>query len=95
MTSNPSAISSWLVPQSDMNQKPTSRENIQIVNDKPIPVTIEMRQGPMYEFEELRVKQASLAPHRKAGDYAWRISIPAHGEARLSYVISGRPPDDD
>jgi len=67
----------------------------QIVNDKPIPVTIEMRQGPMYEFEELRVKQASLAPHRKAGDYAWRISIPAHGEARLSYVISGRPPDDD
>jgi hypothetical protein len=66
-----------------------------IVNDKPVPVTMEIRQGAMYDFETLRVKNATLAPHRKAGDYAWRFTIAAHGEARLGYVITGRVPDDD
>ena len=65
-----------------------------MVNDKPVPVVVEIRQGPMYEYPDLRVGKASARTTRKAGDYAWRITVPAQGEARLSYEVSGRVPDE-
>jgi hypothetical protein len=49
----------------------------------------------MSGFEDLRVAGASLRPTRKAGDYAWRFTIPANGEQELHYKVSGRVPRDD
>jgi hypothetical protein len=58
-------------------------------------VTFELRQGRLEEFADLRVKNASLRPQRKAGDYLWRLTVPAHGEALLSYEVGGKVPDFD
>jgi hypothetical protein len=63
--------------------------SLRIVNAKPRPVTFELRQGPLQDFGDLRVKNASLRPQRKAGDYAWRLTVPANGEALLSYEVGG------
>jgi hypothetical protein len=69
--------------------------SLRIVNAKPRPVTFELRQGRLEEFEDLRVKNASLRPQRKAGDYLWRLTVPANGEALLSYEVGGKVPDFD
>jgi hypothetical protein len=69
--------------------------SLRIVNAKPKAVTFELRQGPLQEFLDLRVKNASLRPQRKAGDYLWRITVPANGEALLSYEVGGKVPDLD
>ena len=71
-----------------------TKEQTIYLNDKPVPVVVEIRQGPMYEYPDLRVGKASARTTRKAGDYAWRITVPAQGEARLSYEVSGRVPDE-
>jgi hypothetical protein len=59
-------------------------------NDGPAPVTFELRQGPTELFENQRVRRASVAPGRKSGDYMWRLIVPAHGEATLSYELGGK-----
>jgi hypothetical protein len=64
--------------------------SLRIVNAKSRPVTFELRQGPLGEFGDLRVKNASQPPHRKSGDFAWRITVPANGEATLSYEVGGK-----
>ena len=69
--------------------------DLRIVNAKPHPVVFELRQGQLYEFADLRVKNASLKPQRKAGDYAWRLTVPAHGEATLHYEVGGKVQDYD
>jgi hypothetical protein len=66
--------------------------SLRIVNAKPRPVTFELRQGQLDEFVDLRVKNASLRPQRKAGDYLWRLTVPARGEALLSYEVGGKVP---
>jgi hypothetical protein len=66
-----------------------------IENDKPLPVVVEVRQGPVSEFREMRVRGASQSPQRKNGDYLWRIEVPAHGAAHLSYTLSGRSTYED
>jgi hypothetical protein len=66
---------------------------LRIINAKTRPVTMEIRQGLLWSFEDdQRVTGASLAPQRKAGDYVWRFIVPANGETRLSYKIIGREP---
>jgi hypothetical protein len=64
--------------------------NFRIVNAKPGAVSVEIRQGPMMELDNMRVTRASMAPQRKSGDYLWRFSIPARETQILSYTISGR-----
>jgi len=61
-----------------------------IENRKSVPVDVEVRQGQMLQLTDIRVKRASQAPGRKAGDYLWRITVPANGAAHLDYVVSGR-----
>ena len=61
-----------------------------IDNDKPVPVEVEIRQGDLFDFVDARIIGASQAPQRKAGDYMWRIRIPANGTAQLHYTVSGR-----
>lgn len=67
---------------------------LRVMNDKARAVTVEIRQGPMDQFEDLRVVDASLAPQRKAGDYLWRFEVPAGGEQMLTYRVGGRVPDE-
>ncbi|HEX6637799.1 MAG TPA: hypothetical protein VF033_09105 [Steroidobacteraceae bacterium] len=67
---------------------------LRVMNDKARAVTVEIRQGPMDQFEDLRVVGASLAPKRKAGDYLWRFEVPAGGEQTLTYRVGGRVPDE-
>jgi hypothetical protein len=69
--------------------------DLRVTNGRSRAVTVEIRQGNMSGFEDLRVAGASLRPTRKAGDYAWRFTIPANGEQELHYKVSGRIPRDD
>ena len=66
-----------------------------IENGKSVPVDVEVRQGPMLQLTDIRVRRASRAPGRKAGEYMWRLTVPANGAATLSYVLSGRNPHED
>jgi len=68
---------------------------LRISNAKPRPIIMEIRQGPLEDLQDMRVKGASLAPQRKGGDYMWRITVPASGEALLSYKVGGKMPRDD
>jgi hypothetical protein len=68
---------------------------MRITNAKNVPVTFEVRQGPIEEIDDFRVKGANRPTQRKAGDYMWRFTVPANGDATLSYRIGGRLPDDD
>jgi hypothetical protein len=67
---------------------------LRVSSAKNLPVTIEIRQGPIEEIEDFRVKGASRPTQRKAGDYLWRFAVPAHGEATLSYQVGGKMPDE-
>lgn len=67
---------------------------VRVTNAKTSPVTFELRQGPLEEIEEFRVKGASRPTQRKAGDYMWRFAVPANGEATLSYKVGGKMPDE-
>jgi hypothetical protein len=67
---------------------------LRVTSAKPAPVTFEVRQGPIDEIADFRVKGASRPTQRKAGDYLWRFAVPANGEATLSYKLGGRIPDE-
>jgi hypothetical protein len=64
--------------------------DLSISNAKSRPVLVEIRQGSMAHDRDLHVSRATLRPGRKAGDYAWRFTVPAHGEQRLSYKVGVR-----
>jgi hypothetical protein len=66
--------------------------HLRVASGKPEPVSFEVRQAPLGEIEDFRVKDASLPTIRKAGDYVWRFTVPARGEATLTYRIGGRLP---
>lgn len=68
--------------------------HLRVASGKPVPVSFELRQRPISEIEDFRVTGASLPASRKAGDYVWRFTVPARGEATLSYRIGGRIPRD-
>jgi hypothetical protein len=68
---------------------------LRISNAKPKSIIMEIRQGPLEDLEDMRVKGASMAPQRKGGDYMWRLTVPANGEALLSYKVGGKTPRDN
>jgi len=67
--------------------------HLRVTNAKRTPVTFELRQAPIDDFENFRVKDASLPTKRKSGDYMWRFTVPANGESTLNYKLGGRVPD--
>jgi hypothetical protein len=69
--------------------------DLSITNAKSRPALVEIRQGSMSYNKDLRVSGASLRPGRKAGDYAWRFTVPAQGERPLSYTVGARVDRDD
>ncbi len=68
--------------------------NLRVTSAKPAPVTFEVRQAPLEDMADFRVKGASLPTQRKAGDWMWRFTVPAHGEATLSYKMGGKARED-
>ena len=65
--------------------------SLRIDNAKSWPVTVEIRQGQLSEdLVGLRVVGANLRPQRKAGDYLWRLTVPANGTQLLKYKVGGR-----
>lgn len=69
--------------------------HLRVASGKPEPVSFEVRQAPISEIEDFRVRGASLPTSRKGGDYVWRFTVPALGEATLTYKVGGRLPRDD
>jgi len=59
-----------------------------IVNNKSVPIDIEIRDAVGSEWRSVRVRQASETTGRKYGDLAWRFEVPAKSEHVLRYEIS-------
>jgi hypothetical protein len=67
--------------------------HLRVSSAKDVPVTFELRQAPIDQIDSFRVKGASLPTRRKAGDWMWRFTVPANGEATLSYEVGGEAPE--
>ena len=69
---------------------------LRIDNAKPRPVSVEIRQGKVYDdLVGLSVIDANLRPSRKYGDYVWRFTVPANGSQSLSYKAGGKGDPDN
>ena len=62
-----------------------------IVNNKSVPIDLEIRHGVEYYYSNLNVDRTSRPMRRKYGDLAWRFVVPP-GEDLLSYQLSARTP---
>jgi hypothetical protein len=67
--------------------------HLRVTSAKSVPVTFEVRQGPVEQIGSFRVKRASLPTQRKAGDWMWRFTVPPNGAATLSYQVGGKLPE--
>jgi hypothetical protein len=62
-----------------------------IVNNKSVPIDLEIRHGVESYYTDLKVDRASRPMRRKYGDSAWRFVV-RPGEDLLSYRLSAREP---
>jgi len=62
-----------------------------IVNNKAVPIDLEIRHGVEPYYSNLKVDRTSRPMRRKYGDLAWRFVVPP-GEDLLSYRLSARAP---
>jgi len=60
-----------------------------IVNNKAVPIELEIRQGAESEYTDVKLRKSSRPMRRKYGDLAWRFVVPP-GEELLRYEISAR-----
>jgi hypothetical protein len=58
-----------------------------VMNNKAVPITMEIRHGVESDWESLKVRSTSMRMRKKFGDLAWRFSVPAGGVAVLSYEL--------
>ena len=58
-----------------------------IVNNKNVPIDVEIRHGVEAHYSNLKVDRTSRPMRRKYGDLAWRFVVPP-GEERLQYRLS-------
>jgi hypothetical protein len=58
-----------------------------IVNNKGVPITMEIRHGVESGWESLQVRSSSLRMRKKYGDLAWRFTVPAGGVETLRYEL--------
>jgi hypothetical protein len=58
-----------------------------IVNNKGVPIDLEIRHGTEDEFTDVKVDRTSRPMRRQYGDLAWRFVVPP-GEERLAYRLS-------
>jgi hypothetical protein len=63
--------------------------DLDIQNDKPGPVTVEIRQQENPWMASQRV--SSPTPYeRKYGDFSWRLQVPANSTGELRYKLKGK-----
>jgi hypothetical protein len=62
-----------------------------IVNNKAVPIELEIRHGVEGYYSNLKVDRSSRPMHRKYGDLAWRFVVPP-GEELLRYQLSALEP---
>lgn len=62
-----------------------------IVNNKAVPIELEIRHGVESYYTDVEVERTSHAMRRKYGDLAWRFSV-RPGEAVLRYEVSALEP---
>ena len=60
-----------------------------IVNNKEVPIEIEIRQGAELELTDVKLEKTSRPMRRKYGDLAWRFAV-RPGEQVLRYEVSAR-----
>ena len=66
---------------------------LRVLNAKGVPVTLEVRQGSIRRSTaSLHREGASHRAGRKFGDFAWRLRVPANGDATLTYRLEDRSP---
>jgi hypothetical protein len=58
-----------------------------IMNNKGVPIEIEVRHGWSDRFTDVDVRDSSAPARRKYGDYMWRITVPANEARLLTYVL--------
>jgi hypothetical protein len=60
-----------------------------IVNNKEVPIEIEIRQGAELDLTDVKLEKTSRPMRRKYGDLAWRFAV-RPGEQVLRYEVSAR-----
>ena len=60
-----------------------------IVNNKEVPIEIEIRQGAEFDLTDVKLEKTSRPMRRKYGDLAWRFAV-RPGEQVLRYEVSAR-----
>jgi hypothetical protein len=63
-----------------------------IVNNKGVPIDVEIRHGVEGQFTNVELERTSHAMRRKYGDLAWHFTV-RPGEELLEYEISARTPE--
>jgi hypothetical protein len=63
-----------------------------VVNNKSVPIELEIRHGVESYYANLKVERSSRAMRRKYGDLAWRFTVQP-GEELLTYRLSAREVD--
>jgi hypothetical protein len=63
-----------------------------IVNNKAVPIDLEIRHAVDDEFLDAKVDRSSKPMRKKYGDFAWRFTVPP-GEQVLTYALSARERD--
>jgi hypothetical protein len=61
--------------------------DLRAFNAKGVPVTLEFRQYVGQWMGEVTIPKSSRPAHRKYGDYAWRLRVPANSSRSLTYRL--------
>lgn len=70
-----------------------ARVLVEISNDKPVPVLVEIRQNRTYGGYHARFRSESHPHVDRAGDRVWTVRVPAGGNASLRYTVQLRALD--
>jgi len=60
---------------------------MRVFNAKGVPVTLEVRQYVSEWMGEVTIPKSNQRTHRKYGDFAWRLRVPANGTRVLTYRL--------
>jgi hypothetical protein len=63
-----------------------------VMNNKGVPIEVEIRHGFSGRFTDVDVRRSSAPAGRKYGDYMWRISVPANEARLLTYELEAIEP---
>jgi len=82
------AVAPRVVERTDAGGRHRVALAVSVANDKPQPVTFELRQAPI--GRNFQILDAAQAPVAKAGDQVWTLHLAPGQHAQLSYTIRYR-----